>query len=64
MNHSKKILSLLLAVLMLTTTLFTTGCNVNDLVNGILAGITQTTPEEPTPDHKHYYTRTEYRHLT
>ena len=50
MNHSKKILSLLLAVLMLTTTLFTTGCNVNDLVNGILAGITQTTPEETTPE--------------
>ena len=52
MNHSKRILSLLLTVFVLSTTLFATGCNinVNDLVNGILEGINPTTTEETTTE--------------
>ena len=46
MRHTKKILSLLLAVLMLTTTLFATGCDINSLPNGL----TGTTPESTTPE--------------
>ncbi len=46
MRHTKKILSLLLAVLMLTTTLFATGCDINAILNGL----TGTTPESTTPE--------------
>ena len=49
MKDAKKILSLLLAILMLTTTLFATGC---DLVNSLLEGASGmiTTPEATTPE--------------
>lgn len=56
MRHTKKILSLLLAVLMLSTTLFATGCeNVTSFVKGFVDGIIgeETTPVEDattTPD--------------
>lgn len=46
MRHTKKLISLLLAVLMLTTTPFATGCDINTLLNGL----TGTTPESTTPE--------------
>ena len=54
--NQKRILSLLLAILMLSTTLFVTGCDVNQIINSILGETTEatttetTTPEATTPE--------------
>ena len=58
MRHTKKILSLLLALLMLATTLFATGCDVSSIINGFLNNSEETTtaedvtstPEASTPE--------------
>ncbi len=52
MKHQKRILSLLLAILMLTTTLFATGCDaINLLLDNLRGQETEgTTPESTTPE--------------
>ena len=58
MRHTKRLLSLLLALLMLSTTLFATGCDVSSIINGFLNNSEETTtpedvtstPEATTPD--------------
>ena len=49
MKHSR-ILSLLLALLMVATTLFTAGCDVSTLLGGTTTVDEQTTPQETTPE--------------
>ena len=53
MRHTKRILSLLLAVLMLSTTLFATGCDqISSIIDGFINSEETTTPEDvtTTPD--------------
>jgi len=58
MRHNKRLLSLLLALLMLATTLFATGCDISSIINGTSNTTEETTtaedvtstPEETTPE--------------